>query len=119
MTLERPTVFPEINEIYSAVIGDFYCSDKVILDLVFDEFSPTGKRPFEIPPSVDAVRNQKEGVPYDSDNPLYPFGHGLGYSRWIKGLTISLSQGLGNRNFAPLINPNGSDRTPRQFARNA
>jgi len=25
------------------------------------------------------VRNQKADVPYDSENPLYPFGFGLSY----------------------------------------
>jgi beta-glucosidase len=28
---------------------------------------------------MEAVEKQKEDVPYDSENPLYPFGHGLGY----------------------------------------
>jgi beta-glucosidase len=28
---------------------------------------------------MDAVRNQKEDVPFDSENPLFPFGHGLTY----------------------------------------
>jgi len=26
---------------------------------------------------MEAVRNQKEDVPYDSKEPLYPFGYGL------------------------------------------
>ncbi|MFT5168779.1 MAG: hypothetical protein ACI8P3_004024 [Saprospiraceae bacterium] len=30
-------------------------------------------------PLVAAVENQKEDVPYDSENPLYSFGFGLGY----------------------------------------
>jgi beta-glucosidase len=25
------------------------------------------------------VERQREDVPYDSENPLYPFGHGLTY----------------------------------------
>jgi len=28
---------------------------------------------------MDAVRNQKEDVPYDSEKPLFPFGFGLRY----------------------------------------
>jgi beta-glucosidase len=28
---------------------------------------------------MEAVRNQKEDVPYDSENPLYPYGFGLSY----------------------------------------
>jgi beta-glucosidase len=29
---------------------------------------------------MEAVRNQKEDVPYDSKDPLYKFGFGLNYS---------------------------------------
>jgi len=36
--------------------------------------------PLEIPSSVEAVTNQKEDMPYDSKDPLYPFGHGLTYT---------------------------------------
>jgi beta-glucosidase len=28
---------------------------------------------------MEAVRKQKEDLPYDSEDPLYPFGHGLTY----------------------------------------
>tara|TARA_B110000285_G_C14943660_1_gene523279 strand:+ start:671 stop:802 length:132 start_codon:yes stop_codon:yes gene_type:complete len=39
----------------------------------------SGKLPFELPSSWKAVENQKEDVPYDSENPLYRFGYGLSY----------------------------------------
>jgi len=29
---------------------------------------------------MQAVANQQEDVPYDTENPLFPFGHGLHYS---------------------------------------
>jgi len=28
---------------------------------------------------MEAVKKQKEDVPYDSENPIFPFGHGLSY----------------------------------------
>jgi beta-glucosidase len=28
---------------------------------------------------MEAVRQQKSDVPYDSENPLFPFGYGLRY----------------------------------------
>jgi beta-glucosidase len=40
---------------------------------------PTGKLPFEMPSSMEAVRAQLEDVPNDSKNPLFPIGSGLGY----------------------------------------
>jgi len=50
-----------------------------VLDLIFGHVKPTGKLPFELPSTMAAVQQQKPDVPYDSANPLFPFGHGLGY----------------------------------------
>ncbi len=79
LTIQRPTVIPEINDASKAVIADFECQDEIILELIFGLFNPTGKLPIEIPSSISAVENQLEDVPYDSKNPLYPFAHGLSY----------------------------------------
>ena len=49
------------------------------LDVVFGRYNPSGKLPFEMPRSMEAVRAQKEDLPYDSEDPLFPFGHGLSY----------------------------------------
>ena len=51
------------------------------LELIFEEVAPTGKLPFEIPSSTKAVEEQLEDVPFDSKNPLFPFGHGLSYEQ--------------------------------------
>ena len=79
ISMDRPPVIPEINEATKALIADFQCEDDVILELIFGKFEPSGKLPFEIPSSVQAVREQKEDMPYDSKNPLYAFGYGLSY----------------------------------------
>ena len=55
-------------------------ADDAVLDVIFGRFNPTGTLPFEMPSSMEAVRNQQEDVPYDSGNPLFPFGHGLSYA---------------------------------------
>ena len=77
--LDRPAVIPEIAESASAVIANFGASDEVILDAVFGRFAPTGRLPFELPSSMEAVRAQLEDLPYDSEDPLFPFGFGLSY----------------------------------------
>ncbi|MDZ7612761.1 MAG: glycoside hydrolase family 3 C-terminal domain-containing protein [Flavobacteriaceae bacterium] len=51
-----------------------------LIDLIFGEFKPTGRLPFELPSSMEAVKAQKEDVPYDSKDPLYPFGYGISYN---------------------------------------
>ena len=84
LSLDRPTVFPEIDAKADAVIADFDCSDQILVEALFGAFEPTGKLPFEIPSSKEAVEAQYEDLPYDSKNPLYNYGHGLGY-----GLEIS------------------------------
>jgi beta-glucosidase len=78
--LERPAVITEIAEASSAVVGTFGASPEAILDVVFGRFSPGGKLPFELPSSQAAADKQLPDVPFDSESPLYPFGHGLTYA---------------------------------------
>jgi len=78
--LDRPAVIPEVAAAAKALLGNFGASDVALLDIVFGRFSPEGKLPFELPSSMEAVRRQKADVPYDSEAPLFPFGHGLRYS---------------------------------------
>jgi len=77
--LERPAVIPDIAAKSAALLGNFGAHDDAVLDITFGKFTPQGKLPFELPSSMEAVRKQKEDVPYDSENPLFPFGHGLSY----------------------------------------
>jgi beta-glucosidase len=77
--LDRGAVIPEIAERCAALLASFNVADDAILDVVFGRFDPSGKLPFEMPRSMEAVRAQKEDVPYDSEDPLFPFGHGLSY----------------------------------------
>ncbi len=77
--LERPAVLPESAEKSAALLADFGASDGAVLDVIFGAFEPQGKLPFELPSSMEAVRKQKEDLPHDSENPLFPFGHGLCY----------------------------------------
>jgi beta-glucosidase len=77
--LERPAVIPELAEACDGLIGNFGADDTAVLDLIFGAFEPTGKLPFELPSSMQAVENQKEDLPYDSEDPLFPFGFGLTY----------------------------------------
>ena len=77
--LERPAVIPEIAAEAAGLLANFGANDAALLDVVFGRFAPTGKLPFELPSSMEAVRNQKEDLPYDSANPLFKFGFGLTY----------------------------------------
>jgi beta-glucosidase len=77
--LDRPAVIPEISQAAKAVVANYGASDAAALDVIFGKAKPEGNLPFELPSSMDAVRNQKEDLPHDSKDPLYPFGFGLRY----------------------------------------
>jgi len=77
--LDRPAVIPEISAKAKVLFGNYGASDAALLDVIFGLAKPEGKLPFELPSSMEAVKNQKEDVPYDSKDPLYKFGFGLSY----------------------------------------
>ncbi len=77
--LDRPAVIPEIARECAALLADFGASDEAVLDVAFGRHRPTGKLPFEMPSSMEAVRKQLPDVPCDSENPLFPCGHGLSF----------------------------------------
>lgn len=78
--LDRPAVIPQIARHSAALLADFGANDAAVLDVIFGRSAPAGKLPFELPSSMEAVRRQKSDVPYDSDDPLFPFGYGLTFT---------------------------------------
>ncbi len=77
--LERPLVIPELANDSAGLLATFGVSDEALFDVLMGKFNPTGKLPFEMPSSMEAVREQLEDVPYDSKAPLFKFGFGLSY----------------------------------------
>ena len=77
--LYRPSILTEVNERCEALMADFDTSDEILADVLFGARKAEGKLPFELPSSWEAVERQMEDVPYDSEDPLYPFGYGLSY----------------------------------------
>ena len=77
--LNRPAILDDIKKSTSSLIGTFGVSDQVIFEGIYGRFNPSGKLPFEIPSSMEAVLNQKEDLPDDTLNPTYEFGYGISY----------------------------------------
>jgi len=77
--LDRPAVIPEISAAATALLGDFGANDEAVMKVIFGEAAPEGRLPFDLPSSMVAVRAQRTDVPFDSADPLYPFGYGLRY----------------------------------------
>jgi len=80
MYFDRPYVVPELAKESAALLAHFGVSDEALLDVLTGSYAPTGKLPFELPSSMQAVQEQKEDVPHDSKNPLFPFGHGITFT---------------------------------------
>lgn len=78
---DSPYVIPELANESAALLATFGVSDEALFDVLMGKFNPTGKLPFELPASMEAVREQLEDVPYDSKAPLFKFGAGLSYDR--------------------------------------
>ncbi|MBS1812818.1 MAG: glycoside hydrolase family 3 C-terminal domain-containing protein [Acidobacteria bacterium] len=79
MQFDSPYVIPELANESAALLATFGVSDDALFDVLMGKFNPTGKLPFELPSSMEAVRAQLEDVPYDSKAPLFKFGAGLSY----------------------------------------
>lgn len=77
--LNRPAILDEILTDSAALLGTFGVFDSVALEAVFGMFNPSGRLPFEIPSSMDAVRGQLEDLPDDSEDPTFRYGDGLSY----------------------------------------
>ena len=77
--LNRPAILTDLKEVSTALVGTFGVSDEAMLDIVFGRHNPTGKLPFELPSSMADVEAQLEDVADDTENPLFPYGWGLGY----------------------------------------
>ncbi|WP_345470950.1 glycoside hydrolase family 3 N-terminal domain-containing protein [Glutamicibacter ectropisis] len=78
--LERAAVLTPFTELpLAALFGTFGVSDEVLLDAATGAANVSGKLPFDIPRSDAAVRAAREDVPFDTEDPVYRFGHGLSW----------------------------------------
>ncbi len=80
INFSRPPVIPEVTKASSALIANFESDERIVFEMIYGYFNPSGKLPVEMPSSKEAVENQFEDVPYDSKEPLFPFGWGLSYT---------------------------------------
>lgn len=63
-----------------AILATFGVRDAAIMDLLTGRFSPSGKLPFALPATAEAVVQQAPDEPgYPDGETLFPLGHGLEY----------------------------------------
>ncbi len=78
--LDRPAVLTPFKDSVT-LIGTFGVDDRPFVEVLFGTGTPSGKLPFDLPRSQAAVEASREDVPFDTENPLFRFGHGLGGSK--------------------------------------
>jgi beta-glucosidase len=81
INFNRPAAVPEVAEGAAALFATYGSSTEAFLDVVFgkDGAEPKGQLPFDLPRSDKAVAASLEDQPFDTEDPLFKFGHGLRY----------------------------------------
>ncbi|MET0976983.1 MAG: glycoside hydrolase family 3 N-terminal domain-containing protein [Leifsonia sp.] len=77
--LDRPAILTPFVGDVAAIVGNYGASARAILDVLTGAASPQGSLPFDLPSSMAAVEASREDVPFDTEDPLFRFGHGLRY----------------------------------------
>ena len=104
----RPRIITEMAQKANAVLFGFLPGNRggeAIADIIFGDYNPDGKLPITYPlsPNGFVTYDRKPLEDYETSDPLalsrgeyenlYPFGHGLSYSKFIySSLTLSSTQ---------------------------
>lgn len=75
--LDRPAILGPILESSAALTANWGASDSALLDVLTGKCPARGKLPFDLPRSMDAVQQSRPDVPFDTADPLFPYGFGL------------------------------------------
>ncbi|MCG6187259.1 glycoside hydrolase family 3 protein [Maribellus maritimus] len=63
-----------------AILATFGVKSEALMDIIMGNFKPTGKLPFALAKSKEAIINQDSDAPgYPDEDTLFPFGFGLTY----------------------------------------
>lgn len=89
----RPLTITELNETVSGIFECWYIGQetgRAVAEVLFGDYNPGGKLSVSIPRSVGHLPvfynhkpSARRGYLFDDQRPLYPFGYGLSYSRFV------------------------------------
>jgi len=86
-----PVAIPEVHEMADAILYVWYPGEQggaAVADVIFGDACPAGRLPLTFPKSTDQLPPYTDysmvgrTYRYMTDEPLYPFGFGLSYSRF-------------------------------------
>ncbi len=93
---------PEVHELADAILYVWYPGEQggqAVADVIFGDASPAGRLPLTFPKSTDQLPSYEDysmmgrTYRYMTEEPLYPFGFGLSYSRFeYSGLRLDKTQ---------------------------
>ena len=72
--MSRPAIITDIIDDLDGIYIDLGISDDVLLEAITNELDTEGTLPFELPRSMEAVREQQPDLPSNSEDPLFAFG---------------------------------------------
>ncbi|PJI95156.1 glycoside hydrolase family 3 protein [Luteimicrobium subarcticum] len=75
--LDRPAILAPLAETAAAVVANWGASSGALLDVLSGAVPVQGRLPFDVPRSTAAVEASRPDVPFDTEDPLFRFGHGL------------------------------------------
>ncbi|HWV50779.1 MAG TPA: glycoside hydrolase family 3 C-terminal domain-containing protein, partial [Microbacterium sp.] len=75
--VDRPAILTEITDAAASVTVNWGASAEALLDVLTGAAAPKGRLPFDLPRSMAAVEASRPDVPFDTEDPLFRFGHGL------------------------------------------
>ncbi|WP_285362838.1 glycoside hydrolase family 3 N-terminal domain-containing protein [Microbacterium sp. LMC-P-041] len=80
ITLDRATILGPLADHAAAIVVNYGASDAAVIDVLTGVVAPKGRLPFDLPSSMEAVEQSREDVPFDTEEPLFRYGHGLVYA---------------------------------------
>lgn len=75
--LDRPAILGPIVDAAHSVVANWGVSSAALLDVLSGAAPARGALPFDVPRSMAAVEASRPDVPFDTEDPLFRFGHGL------------------------------------------
>ena len=74
---DRAAILTPFVDTADAIVVNWGANSRALLDVLFGHVEPRGRLPFDLPSSSQAVAQSNSDVPFDTQDPLFRFGHGL------------------------------------------